>query len=106
MNTPVQTEQAEVTAPAVFFHYEQQVDRARALRAGLGSVALHAAVLVSLTVLPAGKLFQTPSQPGTAAQRITPLIAPPSELTQTAPNRGPISKELNLQGLLPRPRIS
>ena len=106
MNTPVQTEQAEVTAPPVFFQYERQLDRASALRAGLGSVALHAAVLVLLTVLPAGKLFHTPAQPGAAEQRITPLVAPPGELTQTAPNRGPISKELNLQGLLPRPPIS
>lgn len=35
----------------------------------------------------------------------TPLVAPPFELTQRAPNRGQVSKELNLEGLLPRPRI-
>lgn len=31
------------------------------------------------------------------------LIAPPPELTQTAPNRGRVGKEFNLQSLMPRP---
>src|SRR5512140_3469579 len=33
------------------------------------------------------------------------LILPPRELTQTAPNRGKVSKEVNLDSLLPRPRV-
>jgi len=33
------------------------------------------------------------------------LILPPRELTQTAPNRGKVSKEVNLESLLPRPRV-
>lgn len=105
MNTPVQTEQAETTAPPLLFQYEKPRDRASILRAGVGSIGLHVLVLAALTLLPAGSaLHHLPARE--LAQRITPLIAPPSELTQTAQNRGRISKELDLQGLLPRPRIT
>jgi TonB family protein len=36
---------------------------------------------------------------------VTPLIAPPREITQTAPNRGKISKEFDIDSLLPRPPL-
>jgi TonB family protein len=36
---------------------------------------------------------------------VTPLIAPLTELTQTAPNKGKISKEISAEALLARPRI-
>ncbi|MCE5306450.1 MAG: TonB family protein [Acidobacteriales bacterium] len=105
MNTPVQTEQAETTAPRLLFQYEKPRDRSSILRAGVGSIGLHVLVLAGLTLLPAGSaLHHLPARE--LAQRITPLIAPPSELTQTAKNRGPISKELDLPGLLPRPCIT
>ncbi|MGA3072702.1 MAG: energy transducer TonB, partial [Bryobacteraceae bacterium] len=38
-------------------------------------------------------------------EQITPLIEPPTELTQKAPNRGPIAKEVTVEALEPRPRI-
>jgi TonB family protein len=39
------------------------------------------------------------------AHHVTPLIAPPTELTQREPNRGKISKSFNVESLQPRPRI-
>ena len=36
---------------------------------------------------------------------ITPLIEPPTELTQKAPNKGPIAKEVSVEALQPHPRI-
>lgn len=35
----------------------------------------------------------------------TPLIAPLTELTQKEPNHGRVSKEVNVEGLLPRPAV-
>ena len=105
MNTPAQTEPAETTAPPLLFQYEGPADARGLLRAGLGSIAVHAAAVAALVLLPAGSLVR--HAPINAAwHRVTPLVAPPGEFTQTAPNRGPISKELDLPGLLPRPRLT
>jgi TonB family protein len=38
-------------------------------------------------------------------EQITPLIEPPTELTQKAPNKGPIAKEVTVEALQARPRI-
>jgi len=35
----------------------------------------------------------------------TPLVAPPAELTQKAPNQAKVGKEFTLENLLPRPRV-
>ncbi len=106
MNTPVQTEPAENTPPPLLFQYEVPADTRGVLRAGLGSIALHVLGLVAVTLLPAGSLLRHVPAIDAALRRVTPLVAPPAELTQTTANRGPISKELNLQGLLPRPRLT
>ena len=39
-------------------------------------------------------------------RRVTPLVAPPFELTQKEPNRGKVSKEIDYQSLLPRPHLT
>jgi len=36
---------------------------------------------------------------------LIPLIAPPFELTQPDPNKGKISKSVNMESLLPRPNV-
>ncbi len=75
-------------------------DQARSRRAGIFSIAAHALAILGLLLAPR-QVFQTPPE----THRVTPLIAPPTELTQTAPNRGKISKEFNVEALRPRPRI-
>lgn len=76
-------------------------DRGRVREAGLLSVAAHAAAIVALILMPRS-LMEPPRR---AEQQITPLIEPPTELTQKAPNKGPISKEVTVEALQPRPRI-
>jgi TonB family protein len=106
MNTPVQTEPAETTAPPLLFQYESPSNTRSVLRAGLGSIALHVLGFVAVALLPADTLARHAPALDAAVRRVTPLVAPPAELTQTAANRGAISKELDLQGLLPRPRLA
>jgi TonB family protein len=78
--------------------WEQDPGRVR--RARLLSVAAHIAAVVALFLMPRG-LMQAPRR----AEQITPLIEPPTELTQKAPNKGPIAKEVTVEALQPHPRI-
>ncbi len=66
------------------------------------SIAAHGLIVLGLFLVPKDA---APVPPVARAVRVTPLIAPPTELTQKAPNKGKISKELNVEALLPRPRI-
>src|ERR1017187_8360932 len=77
-----------------------QQDRGRVREAGLLSVAAHAAAIVALILMPRSLM-----QPPRRVEQITPLISPPTELTQKAPNKGPIAKEVTVEALQPRPRI-
>ena len=78
--------------------WEQDPGRVR--RARLLSVAAHIAAVVALFLMPRS-LMQAPRR----AEQITPLIEPPTELTQKAPNKGPIAKEVTVEALQPHPRI-
>ena len=75
-------------------------DRGRVREARLLSVAAHAAAIIALTLMPRSLM-----QPPRRVEQITPLISPPTELTQKAPNKGPIAKEVTVEALQPRPRI-
>lgn len=75
-------------------------DRGRVREARLLSVAAHVAAVVALFLMP-HSLMRPPRRP----EQITPLIEPPTELTQKAPNKGPIAKEVTVEGLQARPRI-
>jgi TonB family protein len=73
---------------------------------GLGlSVLLHLSVV--LIALAAPRSFWHAVTPHRLAEIriLTPLVAPPFELTQKAPNRGRIAKEIDYESLLPRPRL-
>ncbi len=84
----------------LLLNWTTDADHARTRRAGVFSIAAHAVAIVLLLLMPR-QVFQT----APAAHRVTPLIAPPTELTQTTPNRGKISKEFNVEALRPKPRI-
>ena len=72
-------------------------------RAWAGSILLHALAILGLTLLP--REIAGPSRMMAGLRIFTPLIEPPAELTQKAPNQGKIGKEFDLESLLPRPRL-
>ena len=76
----------------------------RTRNAAILSVAVHAVIIVTLALLPPSVL-QRPPETAQVHHTVTPLIEPPTELTQKAPNTGKISKEFNAAEIEPRPRI-
>ena len=71
-------------------------------RAWAGSLLAHVVLIAAIFLTPAGTW-----QPGPSRQLRTGtvLIAPPIEMTQTAPNRNRVGKEFSLDNLLPRPPV-
>ncbi|MBZ5579886.1 MAG: TonB family protein [Acidobacteriia bacterium] len=78
-------------------------DHSRTRRAGVLSVVFHGVLLLVLLLVPAGPV--EPPEKTANAQRVTPLVEPPPELTQTAPNTRKPTKEFNVAEVTPRPRI-
>lgn len=74
--------------------------RTRRGKAALGTIALHVGVITLLIYLPAGT-YQPPT-PEEPAHRVTPLVLPPMEPTQKAPNKGKITKEFDAREEAPR----
>lgn len=96
----------ELVAPESDFPFLRQLeatqDWSRTWKAGAASVAFHCILVLALLMLP--RAIETRPQ-AAETRKLTPLVMPPRELTQTAPNRGKIGKEFNVEALLPRPRI-
>jgi len=67
------------------------------------SLVVHAALLAVLASLPKGVISAGRTETG--FRMLAPLIAPPSELTQTAPQRGRVGKEFTVESLMPRPPL-
>jgi len=79
-------------------------DSGRRREAGLISVLLHIVAIFMIAMLPAD-VFAPPERPFEVARRdATPLIAP-REMTQPVPNKGPLSKEIHADQVIPRPRV-
>src|ERR1022692_3813291 len=76
----------------------------RTRNAAILSVVVHAVIIVTLALLPP-VVSQRPPERAQVHRTITPLIEPPTELTQKAPNTGKISKEFNAAEVEARPRI-
>src|ERR1035441_11119166 len=75
-------------------------DRRRVREAGLLSVAAHVAAIVALLLMP--RSLMTPPR---RVEQFTPLIEPPTDLTQKAPNKGPIAKEVKIGRASCRERV-
>lgn len=84
----------------LLLNWDTEADRGRTRRAGSVSILLHVAAILALVLVPR-QAFQMKEEP----HRVTPLQAPPPDLTQTAPNHGKISKEFNVPTVQPRPAI-
>lgn len=77
----------------------QQPRRTRV--AAIGSVLTHIAIIGILMALPA----YVPPVNEEMHRIVTPLIEPPTPLTQKTPNTDKITKEFNAQEAVPRPRV-
>ncbi len=92
------------SGPNLLMDWHESRDSRNWLRAGIGSIAIHI-FLVLAAIFFAGLDTPMPRR-GTeivsSIQRVTPLIAPPKRLTQQAPNRGKVSKEVDVESLLAR----
>ena len=86
-----------VREPDFLLKWEGAGDRGRATRAGVLSLLVHVAGVIVLLTTPFGQMVIPQAA---KVLKSIPLIAPPEELTQKAPNRGPISKEFDLASLM------
>ncbi len=75
-------------------------DRSRVREAGVLSLLVHVLAVIGLILIPRSLI-----SPPRHESQITPLIEPPTELTQRAPTKGKITKEITAEALLARPRI-
>ncbi|HEV2689857.1 MAG TPA: TonB family protein [Bryobacteraceae bacterium] len=86
--------------PNLLLDWKESTEPRRWLRDGLGSLAIH--IVIFLAALGVGRL-ETPAPPNPTevaiARKVTPLYAP-RELTQKAPNRDKVSKEVNVERLM------
>ena len=104
MGVPVHPSRAGGEELNLYPQYQTRESKVRAWWARAISAGLHLAVVCLVAFTPLGGVrvhdisrivrdFKNPVR----------LIAPPSQLTQKAPNRGKVGKEFNLQSLMPRP---
>src|SRR5260221_13874606 len=66
------------------------------------SVATHGLIIVALLFVPKDA---APVAPVARAVHVTPLLAPPTPLTQKTPNKGKTNKQFNVEPRPPPPRI-
>jgi TonB family protein len=106
MKVQVEPGTEEIPDLQLLLDWNTPLGKPRIKEAAMTSIGLHLLVLCILFLLPSST-SNPPDEERFAidVRNATPLIAPPFELTQRAPNRGKISKELNLEGLLARPRV-
>jgi TonB family protein len=78
--------------------------RGRSGVAGVASVLVHVAGLILIVLLPSGFL-SPPPEPEQARPMVTPLVEPLTEFTQPTPNKGKVTKEIDMAALQPRPTI-
>jgi len=78
--------------------------RGRTSAAGVLSICLHIAGIITIVLLPSDFLA-TPPEPKNAPRIVTPLIEPLTEFTQPTPTKGKVNKEIDIASLMPRDRI-
>jgi len=80
----------------------QPGDQARRQKAAIYSIAGH---LLAIFLLSTITFDVTEPQRPEEVRRVTPLVEPPTELTQKAQNKGKINKEFDAADAVPQPRI-
>jgi TonB family protein len=103
MDTVIEPQQQHDPELRLFTDLGSQGIGVRWREAAIASVSAHIALFLLLAALPSG-VFQPPKRI-VVVRKVTPLVAPPFELTQPDPNKGKISKSVNIESLMPRPSI-
>lgn len=93
--------------PEFLLYLEEPADRRPLLRAAVISALLH---LVGLAVVSTVEFHTTPLRGGDIhiVRNVTPLVVSPEvlrELTQKAPQTREVSREFNVENLIPRPEV-
>jgi len=92
------------SGPNFLLDWHESASKRRYLRAGAGSLIVHAGIIALAFVL--ASLSGPIARPGTEIipdfRQAVHLILP-ADLTQKAPNKGKIAKEVNVEDLKPRP---
>lgn len=92
------------SSPSLLLDWHESADSGRYWRAGIGSLIVHAGI-ISL-------VFLLGSLSGPAPKEATEIVPDfkqavhltlPADLTQKAPNKGKVAKEVNVEDLKPRP---
>ena len=96
----VNTEPAELH---FLIQWEDSSGPNRWLRAGMLSLAVHVFLGSGILWVASQPLPVHSSAQLENFRKVTPLIAPPAELTQKAPNKALLSKEFNLESMAPHP---
>src|ERR1039458_9515408 len=90
------------SGPNLLMDWHESTDSRRWVRAGIGSVAVH----ILLLLIAFGIASLAPPTPRSVPeivsniQRVTLIM--PSDLTQKAPNKSKVSKEVNVEDLKPQ----
>ncbi|MGI8989640.1 MAG: TonB family protein [Bryobacteraceae bacterium] len=84
--------------------WKRDGDPVRTRNAAAISLAVHALLIGALVVMP-GSRANAPQPQARTRRILTPLFDPPTELTQKAPNKGKITKEITAEMIPERPRI-
>ena len=104
MEVTVHESVAEAPQPRFLLEWEHRTSRHWAT-VGVTSAVIHAVLIVLavfVTGLPAPVRRAPRIEVVDVRRNVTPLVAPPLELTQRAPNKNALSKEFNISALQPR----
>src|SRR5260370_28414219 len=88
--------------PNLLLDWHESRDRSGYLRAGIGSIAVHA-VLITMAFTAGAVSPRNATQIVADFRKVTPLYDPPTQLTQKAPNRNKVAKEVDVEGLMAPP---
>jgi TonB family protein len=90
------------SGPNLLMDWQESAGSRRWLRAGIGSAVVHVLLITGAILLAQLDTpdLRTGAQIVSNFQQVTPLIAPPTRLTQKEPNQGKVSKEVSVESLL------
>ncbi len=91
-------------SPELFPRKELAPEYAGSRAAVIGSIGFHIFLILFVVFGPSEEPHRWEPE-RVVTRRVTPLVDPPTQITQKAPNRNPVSKELNIEAIRPKPAV-